>query len=362
MQEHLISVNLPKLETVGASLFWGQNKLYNLTKLSFPALKSVGKGFCSNMPYLEKIECPLLETIGAHCCYNDPKLKEFVAPKLTTIGNHFLNYNVSSLTNIEAPLLEKIGEDFLYGDNSHIITKISLPSLKTIGGGFINHNSPISEIDLPKLTTVGGNLIHDCTQLTDLNLPSLKSVGGALFERYNQPNLTTIELPNLETVGGICICNQNSKTLKEVSLPKLTSTGNDCLEHCPYLKKINVPLLKSTGSIGSHNYAMKYFNAPALEKATWIFDDSTLVYADFGALKSVSNGFISNTSSIKTIIIRSTIVPYVGGDLCNTKPSDCILYVPDNMISKYLADSKWSAAFDSDHIKSISEAPNPPAD
>lgn len=202
-----------------------------------------------------------------------------------------------------------------FNNKSFALKEFVAPRLKTVGGLFITgpHNS-LKRVEAPQLESIGRDAL-DNSALETVDFPLLKSVGGGLFN--GSRSLNSVNLPSLETVGGMLF---NGNAIKMLILPKLTTVeGGFC------------------------------------------YSQSKLVYVDLGALELVSGAFIYDSPNIKTLIIRTETVPSIGGSICNKKPSDCILYVPDGMIEKYLANSKWSAAFDKDHIKSISEAPQPPA-
>lgn len=402
---NLIDISLPALVHVFGNLLCDCPKL---TKIALPVLEKAGGGFLDNTPLIEEIECPkvyeletdflnsnranlrtikfpeLITAKGSFVCNQEsPNFTEISLPKLQTVNRDLLVL-CSSVAKVSLPELKKVGarfcnaipklkvleapqlEEISRGLYNVGLETVSLPSLKKVTGDYLieteNMDSLIKSIDLPLLESVQGKLIDASTKVETLSFPCLQTVGDDFLVK-NQPNLSQIELPSLESVGGGCVTNISSPALTELSFPKLKTVGKSFANSVTYLAKVSAPLLESTGeNFCNHSNRLTYVNAPSLKTVgTWaLYNDPSLVYADFGALTSVGEGFICSSSSIKTIIIRSNAVPKVSGKICDNKPSDCILYVPDDMISKYLADSKWSAAFDKDHIKPISEAPQPP--
>lgn len=349
----LKDINAPELQSVGGKILDTDNGIVNIPASSFPKLQSIG-GSCGNL------------------CKN---LKTATFPELKTVGGDFFGFEFGlwdehkcSLESLDAPKLEQTGNCLVFRWTDTSLGPVNLPLLKTVNGSLLadltgNRDVKVDSVDIPSLETVSGAFLTVATNNKVLNFPNLKSVGAAFISRVAQPNIEEINVPNLESVGGICVCNQLSPSLKKLSFPKLKTVDGDFAERNTYLEEIEIPLLESANnSVCCHEPHMKKFIAPSLKtvKGLLLNDMSGLLYVDLGALVNVGHELLTDAPSLKTLIIRSNVVPTVSVALCNTKPSDCILYVPDDMISKYLADSKWSAAFDKDHIKPISEAPQPP--
>lgn len=370
---NLRTIKFPELITVKGNFVCKQQSL-NFTDASFPKLQSVtGNAFCEDST-LQKIDVPELQTVGGFLLCKDKEIKSASFPELKTVGGYFCStifywYESGkgcSLKTVTAPKLEKTGTALYFRGVDVALESIDLPSLKNVDGSIAlvdEGTLSIKSFNAPSLETVSGDLLLTVTQNETLSFPQLKTVGKQLIGRNSQPNLASIELPNLESVGGICVCNQLSPSLKKLSFPKLKTVGDDFAERNTYLEEIEIPLLESANnSVCCHEPHMKKFVAPSLRivKGYLLNDMSGLLYVDLGALVNVGQELLTAAPSLKTLIIRSNVVPTVSGALCNTKPSDCILYVPDDIISQYLANSKWGAAFDKDHIKPISEAPQPP--
>ena len=370
---NLRTIKFPELITVKGNFVCKQQSS-NFTDASFPKLQSVtGNAFCEDST-LQKIDVPELQTAGGYLLCKNKEIKSASFPELKTVGGYFCSSIFDwwesdkrcPLKTITAPKLEKTGPALYFKGVDVALESIDLPSLKNVDGSLASVDEgtlSIKSFNTPSLETVSGDLLLTVTQNKTLSFPQLKTVGRQLMGRNSQPNLASLELPNLESVGGICVCNQLSPSLKKLSFPKLKTVGDDFAERNTYLEEIEIPLLESANnSVCCHEPHMKKFIAPSLKtvKGYLLNDMSGLLYVDLGALVNVGQELLTAAPSLKTLIIRSNVVPTVSGAMCNTKPSDCILYVPDDMISQYLANSKWSAAFDKDHIKPISEAPQPP--
>ena len=402
----LETVNCPKLTTVGNTAICNCSRLTNIslpelttvngdtlsycpkiTSISLPELTTVGGNFLNESTLLESVECPKLTTLnGRYNLGNCHKIVSASFPELTTVNGDLLAYN-NLLKTVSLPKLTTAN-----GDNTLCscpkLTNVSLPELTTVRGNFLRTNDLLETVDCPKLTTANGNYtITGSHKLVNISLPELTTVKGNflnandLLETVDFPKLTTangdytlcscpkltnVSLPELTTVKGSFL--KDNDLLETVDCPKLRSVGGDLFRQyngtISPLKSVNLPLLETVGGRLFDRNSIKTLVLPKLTIVNEDFCDrqNELIYIDFGALGIVKGDFIWNCPNIKTIIIRTESVPYIGESICNQKPADCILYVPDDMIAKYLADSKWSAAFDSDHIKSISEAPQPPAD
>ena len=375
----ITEINLEKLEKVVR-----MTSFPNATVITLPLLNTVYKTFLCNCPKLVNASFPELTTVKGYFLNDNVLLETVDCPKLTAVGDNTL-CSCPKLTNVSLPELTTVRGNLLY--SNALLETVDFPKLTTANGDYTLCSCPkLTNLSLPELTTVKGNLLDTNTNITELNLPNLETVGGILVKSNNL--LETVNCPKLTTVGNTAICNCSKLT--NISLPELTTVkgsflkDNDLLEtvDCPKLrsvggglfrqyngtisplKSVNLPLLETVGGRLFDRNSIKTLVLPKLTTVNEDFCDrqNELIYIDFGALGIVKGDFIWNCPNIKTIIIRTESVPYIGGSICNQKPADCILYVPDDMIAKYLADSKWSAAFDSDHIKSISEAPQPPAD
>ena len=308
-----------------------------ITEINLEKLEKVVR--MTSFPNATVITLPLLNTVYKTFLCNCPKLVNASFPELTTVKGSFLNDN-GLLETVDCPKLTAVGDTAIC--NCPKLTNVSLPELTTVRGNLLYSNDLLETVDFPKLTTVGNTAICNCSKLTNISLPELTTVKGSFLN--DNDLLETVDFPKLTTVGG-SLFRQYNGTISP-------------------LKSVNLPLLETVGGRLFDRNSIKTLVLPKLTTVNEDFCDrqNELIYIDFGALGIVKGDFIWNCPNIKTIIIRTESVPYIGESICNQKPADCILYVPDDMIAKYLADSKWSAAFDSDHIKSISEAPQPPAD
>ena len=334
---NLKSINFPELVKVGGEFIKNQSSS-SFTKVSVPKITSVGGNFLANNTLLETVDCPALTTIGTSCLDSNCKnLKSINFPELVQVGNAFFNHQTSSdFTKISIPKLQSVPW-LLYLDTA--LQTADFPELLTVANTFCVGCNSLTEISAPKLQTVG-EAFTNCPKLTNISLPELTTAKGNFL--INDNLLETVDCPKLSSISGNCL-NSNNAKLKSINFPELQSVGKALLSTASILQKISLPKLKTIGN-----------NA--------LYDMANLTYADFGALITVNGSFAYKCPNLKTIIIRSTTVTKVSGSICDGKSSDCILYVPEDMISKYLADSKWSAVFDSDHIKPIADAPAEPAD
>jgi hypothetical protein len=363
----LQEINAPKLKTTG-NLMWN---ICGITSVSFPALEEVNGYFIdgSDVDFnLVSIDAPLLETVTGDLVHQNTQIESLDLPSLKTIGGSLFNayygghQHQRKLKSVNLPKLEKVGGSFILNQvENSLLKEISLPSLKSVGGHFCNNDPYLENIEIPQLESIGRNCCENNKALKEFIAPRLKSIGGNLFYGA-MPSLTKIDVPLLENVVGAVLGGGNSDVkINTVSLPNLKTCG-DLVRDTYNIENIDAPVLETVNGLAFVRNAIKTLILPKLKKVTGDFcvRMSNLIYVDLGALESVKDNYIWNCPAIKTLIIRSTVVPSIGGSICNQKPSDCILYVPDDMISKYLADSKWNAAFDKDHIKPISEAPQPP--
>ena len=320
-----------------------------LEDISLPKLTECQYELLCKSPKLKVVKLPMLEKCGGRLLDDDTSLEEIDLPKLTVIPAYFLDATYADTTgsgsspspnlkSINMPSATTTNGSFLIKQISPNLTAVSLPKLQSTAGDSFIEDTALQKIELPEFTTAGGKFVCNCNSLIEVSFPKLQTIGGDAIT--NDSTLQTVEMPELQSVSGKFVYDCNALT--KVSFPKLQSIGGHAISHDSTLQTVEMPELQSAGG-------------------DLVYLCHKLTFADFGALTKVGQDFIGNSPSIKTIIIRSAVVPTINGKICDSKPSDCILYVPDDMISKYLADSKWSAAFNKDHIKPISEAPQPPA-
>jgi hypothetical protein len=181
-------------------------------------------------------------------------------------------------------------------------------------------NTKITSIDLSKATgmevvSVPTGFCDGCTGLIEVKLPdNLKSIPSQAFYRCSA--LTAINIPE-----------------------GVTSIGYGAFRNCSSLDNIKIP--NNVTSIASFTFDFCY-KLSTIE----IPEGLTNIYTRaFGYCKSLSK-----------VICRATTPPTLDTLPFYESSNSKTLYVPDEAVSDYKADTNWSAAF-GDDIKPISDLP-----
>ena len=114
------------------------------------------------------------------------------------------------------------------------LTLISLPQLTHLDGSLLllAMGRPHARLSLPSLKHVGGCAVTDRTALTQMPLPRLTFVGGAsnflnqVVDVDGNPLVTSLAWPLLQSIGGRLSINNNDQ-LTLVSFPALTAVLGD---------------------------------------------------------------------------------------------------------------------------------------
>lgn len=196
---------------------------------------------------------------------------------------------------------------------------LTIPNtIKTIGGGICNSCSELKSVVIgDSITDLGGGAFAYCTALTSVQLgKNLAAIPNYTFERCT--SLESIEIPEGVTSIGQCafrICT----SLTAINIPNnVKEIGSNAFEECTSLKTINIG--KSVARIG--------------EKA------------------------FLRCRAVESIVCHAIYPPMCGENaFCGDYVDDCIVnfipvYVPDESVNWYKADSKWSYFL---NIRPISE-------
>lgn len=232
----------------------------NITKLTFPVLKTIYKGYIgiassTNTP---TIDLPELESADAaqrlfnlsNGILNLPKLKNYTGSLLTT---------ANSVININAPLLEEIDALVFNGEI------LSLPNLKYLRGAF---SGSVKRIELPSLTHIGiyneeghsdvrvNDVFTSCIQLehVNINFNSLECIYG--YNIFNLPIFAQflteeMELSNLRVISNAAASSATGifhAGLKKLSAPKLVYLA-DNTRASNLLTYVDAPVLKNAKNI-----------------------------------------------------------------------------------------------------------------
>ena len=195
----LSTLAMSSLSQVG-SISW--TALPALSQLTFTeTVKKATKVLITNT-FLSTLDGINLDTVGTLDINNNNRLTTFS----TQVSN------ITQLLNIDSngKNLDVSFPNLIWAANMSFrtVASVSIPSLATVNGSLGFYGNFMKSISAPNLTTVGdfatgeGSLAFVANSLlTNISMPLLKTVGGA-NQIANNTDLTAISFPALTSVGG----------------------------------------------------------------------------------------------------------------------------------------------------------------
>ena len=353
-----------KVTTIGASAFYGCSKLTSfpmpdsvttigeqalrlsgITTLTIPkAVTSIGKQAFNGITKLEKI---IFNATAETITMPDNSFPAFD----TTVGSELEEGKAITVEFGEG--VKTIPNRIFF--NLSKIKEITIPASVTTLGDRCFAGTGITTIVIPDtVTTIGGGLLQNCASLTSytLNVKDLKTIPANMFDGCTL--LTRITIPNgVETIDSSAFARTG---ITEITIPaSVTNIGQRAFSDCASLLKIEIPATVTT--IGTYMFG----NCTSMQSAK-ILANVTEIGAHFfdgcTALKTVELGASINTIkgigtfknvNLKALVIRSTTMASGGtaSTLQNlTFEEGGHIYVPQDLIESYKADTRWSVFAD----------------
>lgn len=317
-------------------------------------------GVFHNCLSLTKIDAPNLINIGKRTFYNCTELVNANIDwnSVTNIKDEaFANCSKLSLNDWTVPdSLIELGNSAFY--NSNISGTLTIPSTSSLTNLSSNtfRNSKISSIIInnSNITVIPDSCFFNCLQLTNINAPYITELGNDSLacDTGNTSSNKATDLPSLKKAG----VRAFRKITGTLNIPNIEEIGQYC-----FLDSMIVPTITPSKLKIVDNAARLRTNA---------FEFSSLIkIAGLGMINSNSYIILSNeTFSDGQSIVEYT--PYVTGSgsiqyispVCNSANTPITtslrtIYVPDSLLSLYLADADWTRMCNSTgvQIKGISE-------
>ena len=240
-------------------------------------------------------------------------------------GNKYVLISRSVMTELEA-LEDRINETIrLALSNKEIdavgiiqrtVTSIENDNITNVGICAFDECENLTTVNLPNATEIGDYAFDECDNLTTVNLPNATEIGDYAFQGCR--SLTSIDLPNVTIIGELAFGTQNGNmSLSSINLPNVTTIGEFAFQYCTRLTTIDLPNVTSIGR----------------------------------------NCFYC-ANRLETVILSNNCIVSIGGDAFRFTPiadGTGYVYVPDDLIEQYTADSSWSTY--KNRIKGLSELP-----
>jgi hypothetical protein len=209
---------------------------------------------------------------------------------------------------------------------------LTIPNtIKTIGSGICKSCSQLKSVVIDDgITDLNYDVFSYCTALTSVQLgKDLTSIPSGAFSTCR--SLESIELPESVTSIGTSAFSLCS-SLAAINIPnKVTEIGNYAFEECTSLTAINIP--NSVKEIGNYAY----------QRCTGV----KTINIGSSVTRIGANAF-TGCKEVESIVCHAVYPPMCGENpFSGYSVDDCIVnfipvYVPDESVNWYKADSKWS--------------------
>lgn len=209
--------------------------------------------------------------------------------------------------------------------NPHLTTNTNTPSGVRPAGesSFLT----IGTLKANKVTTIGRlglyNIICNC-----YNFDELVKIedGGFMYSSIGQP----IVFPKVTELGTRAFLGISCDSITLSNLTTLPG-GSGLFSHSN-LKQIHLPNLTGEATFRQ-------------------FSNSKTELIDLGLIENLSGGTASGLESLKTLILRAecalSTTGIFNGTPFKTAPTECVIYVPKELLTQYQNATNWSALYES---------------
>lgn len=187
-------------------------------------------------------------------------------------------------------------------------------------------NNTLTSLEEDGITTLANYSLYNHTALTSINFPNLTSTGEHCFDGCS--GITSVSMPNVTNIKTYAF--NGCTGLTSISLPEATTLGTYAFNDCTHLATVSVPKLTTLGTNTFQNCdALTSFDVPAT------------------VTQIPANCFLN--SGLTTLILRKdSMVTLADINAFSNTPIaslEGIIYVPNELVSTYKADSKWKNFF-----------------
>lgn len=185
-----------------------------------------------------------------------------------------------------------------------------------------------------RITTVGKYAFIACRALTSANLSNCTELQDYAFSTCGW--LTSINAPKLTTLRSSVF---NGSGLLTFNGSLVTSIGDGCFQNASNLTSVTLPLVTTVPS-------------GCLRNCT------KLECVDLGAATSIVRAAFTDSTALETLIIRTETLCTIADASVTLRGSKIAagtgyIYVPDNLVDSYKAETNWVVF--ADQIKGLSE-------
>lgn len=323
----LQKVDLPSVETLGASVFERCGKLTTVT--SSPDLQVIPDCAFQYCGSLADVPLPSsLVSIGVSAFRECDGLSAVVMPNTVTTLNKNAYESCNTLTTVTLSLGLQAIPDNAFRDCGSLVDVPLPPSLVSIGTGAFEQCRSLTSVNMPNtVTTLNNSAYYVCTNLKEVKLSeSLKNIGDASFCECG--NLISIDIPaSVSTINSHAF--RSCVKLETVTLHEgLQSIEGASFSGCKSLVSVTIP--ETVTSIGVEAFDNSGLRSIIIPRSVTSMGDRAFAYSGLRSITipetvtSVGGGILNGCSRLTSIFWEcNRDVP----NIIDLNSTSCLLYL-----------------------------------
>ena len=323
----LQKVDLPSVETLGASVFERCGKLTTVTlSPDLQVIPDCAFQYCGSLA-----DVPLpssLVSIGVSAFRECDGLSAVVMPNTVTTLNKNAYESCNTLTTVTLSLGLQAIPDNAFRDCGSLVDVPLPPSLVSIGTGAFEQCRSLTSVNMPNtVTTLNNSAYKFCTNLKEVKLSeSLKNIGDASFCECG--NLISIDIPaSVSTINSHAF--RSCVKLETVTLHEgLQSIEGASFSGCKSLVSVTIP--ETVTSIGVEAFDNSGLRSIIIPRSVTSMGDRAFAYSGLRSITipetvtSVGGGILNGCSRLTSIFWEcNRDVP----NIIDLNSTSCLLYL-----------------------------------
>lgn len=323
----LQKVDLPSVETLGASVFERCGKLTTVTlSPDLQVIPDCAFQYCGSLA-----DVPLpssLVSIGVSAFRECDGLSAVVMPNTVTTLNKNAYESCNTLTTVTLSLGLQAIPDNAFRDCGSLVDVPLPPSLVSIGTGAFEQCRSLTSVNMPNtVTTLNNSAYYVCTNLKEVKLSeSLKNIGDASFCECG--NLISIDIPaSVSTINSHAF--RSCVKLETVTLHEgLQSIEGASFSGCKSLVSVTIP--ETVTSIGVEAFDNSGLRSIIIPRSVTSMGDRAFAYSGLRSITipetvtSVGGGILNGCSRLTSIFWEcNRDVP----NIIDLNSTSCLLYL-----------------------------------
>lgn len=323
----LQKVDLPSVETLGASVFERCGKLTTVTlSPDLQVIPDYAFQYCGSLA-----DVPLpssLVSIGVSAFRECDGLSAVVMPNTVTTLNKNAYESCNTLTTVTLSSGLQAIPDNAFRDCGSLVDVPLPPSLVSIGTGAFEQCRSLTSVNMPNtVTTLNNSAYYVCTNLKEVKLSeNLKNIGDASFCECG--NLISIDIPaSVSTINSHAF--RSCVKLETVTLHEgLQSIEGASFSGCKSLVSVTIP--ETVTSIGVEAFDNSGLRSIIIPRSVTSMGDRAFAYSGLRSITipetvtSVGGGILNGCSRLTSIFWEcNRDVP----NIIDLNSTSCLLYL-----------------------------------